>query len=134
MRPFLAFLAERRTYVPFGAGIVTAATIGLACGVSMKIKDLVREQGGLCHYCLRTMLPPGAPNFSRHPAAASRDHVIPVSRGGTNRRVNIVGACRKCNGAKGCQTGAEFIAAMIEIPPLPPTARRADRWRRRGGK
>lgn len=34
LRDILAFVAERRTYVPFGAGALAATAVGLACGVS----------------------------------------------------------------------------------------------------
>lgn len=41
-----------------------------------------------CHYC-------GAPK------AGTVDHVIPVSRGGTNDASNLVPACGPCNYSKG---------------------------------
>lgn len=36
------------------------------------------------------------------------DHMIPVSRGGTRVRHNLVPACRRCNQAKGNWTAEEF--------------------------
>ena len=45
------------------------------------------EYGGECVYCGGT--------------ADTRDHVIPLSRGGTNSIDNIVPACRSCNARKG---------------------------------
>lgn len=45
------------------------------------------EHGGRCTYCGRT-------------GRMTRDHVIPVSRGGTNDIGNIVPACLPCNSGK----------------------------------
>ncbi len=39
------------------------------------------------------------------------DHVIPLSRGGSNYISNIVPACRPCNASKGTRTAEEFLAA-----------------------
>ena len=36
------------------------------------------------------------------------DHILPRSRGGTDRPDNLVAACHTCNAAKGNQTAAEF--------------------------
>lgn len=38
----------------------------------------------------------------------SIDHVLPVSRGGTNTWRNVVTSCRKCNNQKGNLTGEEY--------------------------
>ena len=37
------------------------------------------------------------------------DHVIPVSRGGTNDPLNLVAACKPCNARKGAKTIAEWV-------------------------
>lgn len=42
---------------------------------------------GLCHYC--------GQKFS--PKELTMDHVVPVSRGGTSTKGNVVPACKKCN-------------------------------------
>lgn len=39
------------------------------------------------------------------------DHVIPVSRGGSNELSNLVAACRPCNRRKRAKTPAEWLAA-----------------------
>jgi 5-methylcytosine-specific restriction endonuclease McrA len=41
----------------------------------------------------------------------TRDHVIPVSRGGSNDPSNIVVACRTCNCTKGDRTPEEWLHA-----------------------
>jgi len=43
---------------------------------------------------------------------ATKDHVIPLSKGGGNSQKNIVDACRKCNSEKGCLTIEEFRVVM----------------------
>jgi 5-methylcytosine-specific restriction endonuclease McrA len=54
--------------------------------------------GGCCAYCGRSDRP------------LSRDHNIPLSRGGTNFIGNILPACRPCNSAKRDRTAAEYFA------------------------
>ena len=45
---------------------------------------------GKCHYCGQTFLP----------AELTMDHIIPLARGGTSDRINIVAACKECNNKK----------------------------------
>lgn len=44
----------------------------------------------------------------------TRDHRIPLTRGGTNWIDNIVPACASCNNRKRTRTDAEFIAILAE--------------------
>jgi hypothetical protein len=53
-----------------------------------------------CRYC-------GA-----HGVPLECDHVIPLSRGGTNERKNLVTACRPCNGMKSDRTPQEMGWAL----------------------
>lgn len=63
---------------------------------------------GLCVYC-------GG-------VAHTRDHVIPLSRGGTNAPDNLVPACRPCNGEKGSLLVDEWKAKRLAAGlPWPPT-------------
>ena len=39
--------------------------------------------------------------FDRKPKAGSVDHIIPVSKGGTNDESNLRWACRSCNCSRG---------------------------------
>ena len=43
----------------------------------------------------------------------TRDHDIPVSRGGTNYIDNIVPACRACNSTKNTKTGEEYREKIL---------------------
>lgn len=69
-----------------------------------KAQDLKKSQWwknilgrGLCHYC-----------GNKFPATElTMDHVVPVSRGGSSTKGNVVPACRKCNQEKRLATPAE---------------------------
>jgi 5-methylcytosine-specific restriction endonuclease McrA len=52
----------------------------------------------VCYYC----------NVSLEPEAVHIEHKLPVSRGGTNSRKNLVLACASCNLRKGTKTEPEF--------------------------
>ena len=63
-------------------------------------------QEGRCAYCdaaLTTQSP--LDNWYR----ATLDHVVPLSRGGTNDPDNFVVACKPCNEAKGSMLPLEFV-------------------------
>jgi 5-methylcytosine-specific restriction endonuclease McrA len=49
--------------------------------------------------------------------AAHLDHVVPLSRGGTDTESNIVPACASCNLSKGAKTLAEWASGPLEILP-----------------
>ena len=54
---------------------------------------------GECHYCHK--------HFP--PDRLTMDHLIPVARGGTSTKGNVVPACFACNQAKAAATPAEQI-------------------------
>ena len=39
----------------------------------------------------------------------TRDHKIPITRGGTDDITNIVPACMRCNSRKGTRTAREYL-------------------------
>lgn len=49
----------------------------------------------------------------------TRDHVVPLSRGGTNDWTNVVTACSSCNTRKGNRLPEECGMELI-VPPLEP--------------
>jgi 5-methylcytosine-specific restriction endonuclease McrA len=55
-----------------------------------------------CFYCGRAL--------SR--TKATKDHMMPRSKGGSNASRNIVDACKRCNCDKGCLTLDEFRIVM----------------------
>ncbi len=63
----------------------------------------------LCAYC----------GVSQHGRGLSRDHVIPVSRGGRDTWMNLVTACRACNTRKGNRTPEEAGMPLLYLPYVP---------------
>jgi 5-methylcytosine-specific restriction endonuclease McrA len=61
--------------------------------------DKLQEFGGNCFYCLELI--EGTPH---------QEHMIPLSRGGTNYIENIVPSCGPCNRKKHDKTAEEFLA------------------------
>jgi len=57
---------------------------------NISLKTLYSIYKGTCQYCLNPV------TFSN----ATKDHVYPKSKGGTNHDFNLVLACRKCNSSK----------------------------------
>jgi 5-methylcytosine-specific restriction endonuclease McrA len=64
---------------------------------------VLAEAGWRCAYC--------------HQPATTADHVIPVPRGGTHDRTNLVAACRRDNTSKGSRTLTEWIATGLAPAP-----------------
>lgn len=60
---------------------------------------------GECHYCHG--------HFA--PDQLTMDHIIPVARGGTSDKSNVVPACFPCNQAKSAQTPAERILDQLGL-------------------
>jgi 5-methylcytosine-specific restriction endonuclease McrA len=56
---------------------------------------LFARDGYRCQYCHRSQLE------LRHRECLTRDHLIPLSRGGDNEWTNVVTACSSCNTRKG---------------------------------
>ena len=64
-----------------------------------------------CQYC-------GRPAAELKPREAlTRDHVIPISRGGTNDWTNVVTACSPCNTRKGNRLPAEIGPLTRPVEP-----------------
>jgi 5-methylcytosine-specific restriction endonuclease McrA len=64
---------------------------------------------GICAYC-ETQL-----TFS----SCTLDHIIPTSRGGANEWLNVVAACKSCNGKKGARTPTEAGMKLNFNPRVP---------------
>lgn len=63
----------------------------------------MRQADRVCAYC-------------RVGVAETVDHIVPVSRGGSNAWSNLVGCCRECNELKADRTPKE--AGMVLRLPL----------------
>ncbi|MCI0562931.1 MAG: HNH endonuclease [Nitrososphaera sp.] len=71
------------------------------------LTTIYENQNHLCHYCKADMDVVGW----------HLDHLVPVSKGGTNDRINLVFACGFCNRAKHDHTVEEYLdwlAGVIE--------------------
>jgi hypothetical protein len=72
-------------------------------------RALFARDGHLCLYC--------GQSFSAR--SLTRDHIVPVSRGGRNVWANVASACRNCNHRKNNRTPAEWGVELIAVPYAP---------------
>ena len=72
-------------------------------------RELFLRDAHLCMYC--------GGHFKE--SYLTRDHVIPMSRGGKDRWSNVVTACRSCNTHKGNKIPEEAKMALLAIPYVP---------------
>jgi 5-methylcytosine-specific restriction protein A len=67
-----------------------------------------KRKFGSCCYCGQTLT---VETFSR-------EHVLPKSRNGSNKKVNKLPCCKKCNQDKGNKTIDEYITYLTERQPV----------------
>ena len=72
-------------------------------------RELFHRDRQICAYC--------GDEFSTQ--RLTRDHVVPVSQGGTDIWMNVVTACRSCNQRKGGRTPDQAHMKMIRSPIKP---------------
>jgi len=78
-----------------------------------RIRELVRERDGeACQYCGKTAL------------AGEADHILPLSKGGSDTLDNLVWACSECNAQKKDMTLREWVKQCLgfqesNMPRLP---------------
>jgi hypothetical protein len=72
-------------------------------------RELFRRDRHVCAYCS------GEFSFLR----LTRDHIVPMSRGGRDSWMNVVTACRHCNGIKRNRTPEESGLQLIYAPYVP---------------
>lgn len=80
-------------------------------GAPVTRRGVLRRDNHLCGYCGKS--------------AATIDHVLPRSRGGTDSWENLVACCLRCNNAKGSRTPAQ-MGWQLRTLPKPP---RGTLWR-----
>jgi len=90
-----------RLNLQFYLGIGPALTRESWQRVKATIKQRDRE---ICQYC-GECAPDGEP-----------DHILPLSRGGTDQLTNLVWACQNCNRSKGDRTLREWLSTLHEMP------------------
>lgn len=74
---------------------------------------LFARDGYACQYCGRKR------RELRHRECLTRDHVVPVSRGGINEWSNVVTACSTCNHRKGNRLPTEVGLKLARTPREP---------------
>jgi 5-methylcytosine-specific restriction endonuclease McrA len=72
-------------------------------------RTLFRRDANVCMYC--------ADRFST--SDLTRDHVSPLSQGGTDTWTNVVTACRRCNNHKGGRTPEQARMQLVAVPFTP---------------
>jgi len=72
-------------------------------------RELFRRDSNLCMYCGQA--------FADH--QLTRDHVRPLSLGGTDSWQNVVTACKPCNNAKGAQTPEKAHMCLVAVTYAP---------------
>ncbi len=77
--------------------------------ITLNNRALFRRDQHMCLYCGKEL----------HRSQLTRDHVLPVSRGGANLWANCVTACRRCNNRKGSRTPEEAHMPLLAVPFTP---------------
>lgn len=72
-------------------------------------RALFARDGHLCLYC--------GQSFTAR--SLTRDHIVPISRGGANTWSNLASACKSCNHRKNNRTPAEWGVELIAVPYAP---------------
>lgn len=73
---------------------------------------LFARDGYLCLYCGKSFTS----------SELTRDHIVPTSRGGTDKWKNVVAACRRCNQHKADRLMEEVGMELIALPYTPNNA------------
>ena len=72
-------------------------------------RELFRRDGHICMYCGKSF----------RESELTRDHVLPISKGGKNLWSNVISACKRCNAHKGSNTPDEAGMPLLAIPYIP---------------
>lgn len=91
---------------------------------AVKRQELVARDGGQCFYCDKDLVMPVGAGHQNH-NAATLDHIIPRSKGGSNRLTNLVLACQSCNDLRADMPVAEFVRLIVECTKKDRSAFRA---------
>ena len=70
---------------------------------------LFQRDRHLCCYC----------GNRKRPEQLTRDHIVPLSRGGRDHWKNVVTACKPCNQRKGARTPERAGMLMLYVPYTP---------------
>jgi 5-methylcytosine-specific restriction protein A len=65
-----------------------------------------KRASGICHYCGRKF----------PPQELTMDHLVPIIRGGTSTKGNVVPACKDCNNKKKHMLPSEWEEYLKNLP------------------
>jgi len=99
----------RRSVLEIAPIIALRGRIVGELSVSLNNRALFRRDQHICLYC----------GHELHRAHLTRDHVLPVSRGGRDVWANCATACRACNNRKGNRTPEEAGMSLLAVPFTP---------------
>jgi len=94
---------------PIVASRSRARSLGLEPAPTLTNPALFARDRALCLYC--------GVSFTR--ADLTRDHVMPLSRGGRDTWENVVTACLHCNVRKGNRTPSQANMPLLAVPYRP---------------
>lgn len=105
-------VSNKRSYIdvhPIVAakGVVTGTTYKTE--PSLTNQELFRRDNHTCMYCLTSM-----PDWQ-----LTRDHILPLSRGGRDVWTNVISACRECNQRKADHLLKESGMKLHAVPYTP---------------
>jgi 5-methylcytosine-specific restriction endonuclease McrA len=132
----LTWVARLRRWAPIGAISLELVRFDTQQMQDAEIRGVQYQQGELAGYEVREYL---LKKWQRRCAYCSVtnvpleiEHLIPKSRGGSNRVSNLTLACHACNQRKGRQTAAEFgfpqLQALAKRPLKDAAAVNSTRW------
>ena len=98
-----------RTQLPLKSVLACKGKVVNETQASLSNATLFRRDHNTCLYC--------GLKFSNRDL--SRDHVIPVSRGGLADWMNVVTSCKRCNTRKGNRLLSESSLSLLALPYRP---------------
>jgi 5-methylcytosine-specific restriction endonuclease McrA len=91
------FASEHPEYYRAASKLRRARLRGVECTLTgEQVRELFEEYAGLCVYCLGS--------------ATTLDHVVPISRGGSHSKDNLVPSCKSDNSKKGTKGLLVFLS------------------------
>lgn len=102
--------SQSRTFkIPAVVGLLRMVPYKHSGSVALSKTNLLIRDGFKCQYCGRDL----------RSYMTTVDHVIPLSRGGRREWLNVVAACKPCNGKKGNRTPDEAHMPLRGRPWIP---------------
>jgi 5-methylcytosine-specific restriction endonuclease McrA len=83
---------------------------------------------GRCFYCDTELTLAIRTTRQPYPNSITRDHKIPLCKGGSNAASNIVAACYRCNKLKGEKHWYTFVVIAKQLPSSRPRQQEQQPW------